>query len=661
MKINVKNNKEDKNLIVEPIEFSLSKLKGLNIRIKNLNSAKIENNNIIISYSDYDINLLYSKINEIFKEIYSCEIEFDEETIAVFSDAKEEADNFDVFSRKAFDIRNNKNIPEDLKSLVGILSAERFKRELKPFQLLASYHLAFSQNACNFSVPGSGKTSTVLAAYELLKNIDDSYKRIEKLLVISPLSAFYAWRSEYKECYGKEPEYLEIRGGVKDEDIVRQLIRSHVQQELILINYESVVGRQDLIIDFIRNNSVMLVLDEAHRIKNAEDGVRSKAVLSLSPYAKARVILTGTPAANSYVDLYNLYKFIWPLNNIIGYSPMQLKNMSKNDNDPRIKDLMNRIAPFYIRVKKSDLGLPDPIYNNPTIIEMPDVQRIIYEAIEEMAINTFEKEYGYLSSTTTEKENVMDIFRRSAFIRLRQAATNPRLLNKPIDKYLYENPDEEETVFVKEMDDSLDIDNNILNLIRDYSEIPGKFKAALDLTKQIISEKGKIIIWCEFIGTCDDLSDYFSENNIYNVVLYGNTDQEERERAIIEFHENPKLGVIIANPHAVGEAISLHKACHNALYLEQGYNAGVYMQSKDRIHRVGLKDSDVVNYYYYHSANSVDNVVYERVMIKERRMLDLIESEDIPLITKNVDFMSDMEDDIKAIMRAYYERKNQSI
>ena len=64
------------------------------------------------------------------------------------------------------------------------------------------------------------------------------------------------------------------------------------------------------------------------------------------------------------------------------------------------------------------------------------------------------------------------------------------------------------------------------------------------------------------------------------------------------FIEN-SFKVLIANPHAVGESISLHKACHNALYFEQGFNAGVYMQSKDRIHRVGLEMSDETNYFLH--------------------------------------------------------------
>ena len=42
-------------------------------------------------------------------------------------------------------------------------------------------------------------------------------------------------------------------------------------------------------------------------------------------------------------------------------------------------------------------------------------------------------------------------------------------------------------------------------------------------------------------------------------------------------------------------------------------------------------------------------------------MLDLIESQEIPLIAENQDFMEDNEDDIKAIIRGYYEFRSKHL
>src|ERR1041385_7926144 len=43
------------------------------------------------------------------------------------------------------------------------------KRDLKEHQFRAAYHLYLTENGANFSVPGSGKTSVVLAIYEKLR------------------------------------------------------------------------------------------------------------------------------------------------------------------------------------------------------------------------------------------------------------------------------------------------------------------------------------------------------------------------------------------------------------------------------------------------------------------------------------------------------------
>ena len=64
--------------------------------------------------------------------------------------------------------------------------------------------MAFAQNSCNFSVPGAGKTSIVYGAYNYLKSLPiNDPKRIDKLLIIGPLSSFAPWEKEYFATFGK--------------------------------------------------------------------------------------------------------------------------------------------------------------------------------------------------------------------------------------------------------------------------------------------------------------------------------------------------------------------------------------------------------------------------------------------------------------------------
>ncbi len=641
MKIRIGTKGDNESFIITPIDFSVTDVRGIKVYLKNLNGGYVDDNRIIIPITNADVLDLYHNTVEFFERRFKCQIENDADTGSLLGNAVNEEKRFRAFSAKAYAIRNNDIESSELDAFLNCVKHDSFTRTLKPFQILSAYHLAFAHNACNFSVPGAGKTSTVLAAYAYLANHDE----IDKLLVVGPLASFLAWKNEYFYCFGTTPKVLEIMGSTPEKKIENELMRSRVDLDLILVSYGSVNRQLDKLLFFLRNNRTMVVLDEAHRIKNVEDGVQSSATLQLSPLARSRVVLTGTPAPNSYVDLYNLYKFIWPAHNIIGFSISQLANMSKHEDDSRVDELVERIAPFFIRIKKSDLGLPEPVFLPPNNIKMYTVQETIYDAIAKMAVGRLEDGVSNAAS------------RLSAIIRLRQAATNPALLNRGLEDY-YDEYDE--SVPKLALDNNLNVSEEVMKLIQSYkkTEIPSKFIRAAEIAKDIIAENGKLVIWCEFIGTCDDLSEYLSKMGIDNRILYGKTDYYERERIINEFTDidNPSsFSVIIANPHAVGESISLHTTCHNALYLEQSFNAGTYMQSKDRIHRVGLLESDITRYYYVHSANTIDEVVFERVNLKEKRMVELIESQEIPLIADNQDFMEDSEDDIKAIIRGYYE------
>ena len=648
MVVNITLDNQKQCFILSAESGSFSDYPRILISLNHLKNVKYQPKEIVIDYIDNPLNEIWNKIDRLFLQNSTFEVSLDEESQNIFERSKDEERNFSVFSKKALDVRNNNIDSNELKEFADILSTTAFKRTLMPYQLLASYHLALSQNECNFSVPGSGKTTTVLASYEYLRKCADENKRVNNLLVIGPLSSFIAWKDEYKECFGVFPKTLDIRGGINEEQVRKELIQGRVDLDLILISYGSLASKIDTIKQFLSDKKVMVVLDEAHRIKNVDGGVQSTNAMSLAPLASSRVVLTGTPAANSYVDLYNLFTFIWPAKNVIGYSIGALNNMSSNPNDGRVSDLINKISPYFIRIKKSDLKLPEPIFHEPILVDMGPVQQAIYDAIVEMAVKRFED------------DTLSAAFKKSAAIRLRQASSNPSLLKKPLQGlFTY---DEDDNDYQEVYDDEIDVDNRIIDLINNYDslEIPPRLIKLLSLTKSLLDNNQKVIIWCEFIDSCERVSEYLKANEIKNNILYGKTSQEDRETIISAFKDptNSDFKVVVANPHAVGESISLHKACHNAIYYEMGFNAGVYMQSKDRIHRVGLPKDCETNYYFIQSTDSVDLNIYDRVLTKEEKMIKIIESEEIPLISNNIEFENDPdEDDIKLIIKSYYERR----
>ncbi|WEV46370.1 DEAD/DEAH box helicase [Bifidobacterium sp. ESL0690] len=610
-----------------------------------------ESNTFSIPLKDNNVNEIYKTLIEVFEKRLHQEISFSDSASSLLKDAQAEERAFHNFSLKALRIRNNDNVAPELNSFIATLHEKPFIRMLKPYQLLAAYHLAYSQNACNFSVPGSGKTSTVLAAYTYLNLIHDSQKHIDQLVVVGPLSSFLSWKSDFKECFGQSPSVLEISGKTSNTVVEETLNVSKPTIDYTIISYGSLAKHKDQLISFLRRNRTMIVLDEAHRIKNTDGGIQSQAALSLAPYAKSRVVLTGTPAPNTYADLYNLYSFIWPDHEILGFKPIQLKNLSRNPRDQRIPQLIKNAEPFFIRIKKDDLNLPKATFNAPTELPMAPLQQQIYDSIAEIAVQKIQN------------NELQSAVKRAATIRMRQAASNPNLLNTSLKEYYTScNEDDEEPEESIDTDADIVFEDDLQALIQSYNsrEIPNKFKYAETLAQNIVAQNEKLLIWCEFTGTCDELSRYFEQRGIATRIIYGNTERTNRD-TIVEHFQNPEdssFRVLIANPHAVGESISLHKGCHNALYLEQDFNAGSYMQSKDRIHRVGLEANQHTNYFYAQSQNTIDQTIYSRLIEKEKKMLHFLDTHEIPLIEENKDFSDDTTDDFKAIIRDYYANAN---
>src|SRR5690606_5973098 len=111
-------------------------------------------------------------------------------------------------------------------------------------------------------------------------------------------------------------------------------------------------------------------------------------------------------------------------------------------------------------------------------------------------------------------------------------------------------------------------------------------------------------------------------------------DPETREGRIKKFHQDDSCGVLVANPAAAGEGISLHMVCHNAIYADRSYVSTHFLQSIDRIHRLGLAPDQDTNIFIYRSKapaeiGSIDLSVSRRLAEKIRNMQILLDDPDL--------------------------------
>ena len=87
------------------------------------------------------------------------------------------------------------------------------------------------------------------------------------------------------------------------------------------------------------------------------------------------------------------------------------------------------------------------------------------------------------------------------------------------------------------------------------------------------------------------------------------------------------------------ESVSLHKnlkgqtVCADAIYLERNYNGAQFMQSMDRIHRIGMDPDTQVNYHFILGEHSIDQKIDKRLFEKWNDMMDALND---PFL-KNID------------------------
>ena len=84
---------------------------------------------------------------------------------------------------------------------------------------------------------------------------------------------------------------------------------------------------------------------------------------------------------------------------------------------------------------------------------------------------------------------------------------------------------------------------------------------------------------------------------------------------------------MISNPQTLGEGISLHKVCHDAIYMDRSYNAGHYLQSLDRIHRLGLPVDQETSIHILSTKETIDQRVGIRLEQKIERLSDALKDE----------------------------------
>ena len=183
------------------------------------------------------------------------------------------------------------------------------KRELKDHQKKSLFHLLNSDCAANFSVPGSGKTSVVLAFYEYLK----LQNKVDAIFLIGPKNCYYSWKTEFQLNLNRDPN-IKILDNNKNQR--KKIYEGKSKSEVFACHFSTVTNDLSLLKEFFLNKKFLLVIDEAHNIKKI-GGLWSRSILELRFLSKYKIILTGTPMPQDFKDFYNYFDFLYPNDEII--------------------------------------------------------------------------------------------------------------------------------------------------------------------------------------------------------------------------------------------------------------------------------------------------------------------------------------------------------
>jgi SNF2 family DNA or RNA helicase len=494
------------------------------------------------------------------------------------------------------------------KRLAGSINTNVFSdgRKLLPHQKAGIIHALNTDNSANFSVPGSGKTQIGLGVFVRLK----SETTVEKALVIGPASCFEPWEEEAKSCLRQRINIIRWAGNINQR---RKISRGIKDVDLILITYQTACNDYLLLEQLMRRYKFLLILDESHYIKNYTS-VRARMALRLAPFSFKRIILTGTPAPHSLLDVWAQFSFLWPSKQLLGDFQNFKENIEKEKAPER--KLKCELGPFFMRTTKKELGLPEIKSRIFQIrqVDVPEEQRRIIELLELRTLVEARK-----IDISENDLNILRRWRSARIIRLLQAASNPALL---LSKLEFCNSKE-------------DIDTSDLvkyaSVFLEGKKMPAKVETVLKIAKMIVEARQKVIIWTWFIENIylleKLLSSYHPLKIFGGIKPYEDEDvatEESRERNIHEFKSRKDRPILLANPAACAESISLHKHCQHAIYLDRNFNCGQFLQSMDRIHRVGMPAGATAEYHIPFINCAIERSVDKRLKKRQRVLYNLL-------------------------------------
>ena len=454
--------------------------------------------------------------------------------------------------------KKEEDIAYDIPELPDLTVPHNLKIQPYPYQLKGIARGLELKRFMNCDEPGLGKTLQSIATI----NLADAFP----CLVICPSSLKINWLREWEKFTDKKAVIL--------TDKVRDTWTFFFQtgmHQVFIVNYESLkkyfvqrIKKAEgwTLRDVEFRNSINLfksvIIDESHRCKSASTQ-QAKFCKGICTGKEWVIELTGTPVVNRPKDLIPQLAILNRMEDFGGYKPFVNRYCSGQREASNLKELNFNLWQYCMFRREKSLVLTD----------LPDKIR---------QVNTCE---------ITNRKEYMDA-------------------ERDLIMYLQKYKDADDDKIEKALRGEVMVRINILRQI----SARGKVRDVIEFVKDFRENGKKIILFCSLHEVVDQLKRYFPTA----VSVTGRDSQDEKQRAVDAFQNNPKADIIICSIKAAGVGLTL-TASSNVAFVEFPWTYADCCQCEDRAHRIGQKDS--VTCYYFLGRRTIDEKVYRIIQEKK--------------------------------------------
>ena len=460
---------------------------------------------------------------------------------------------------------------------------------------------------------GLGKTLQTIAFLGTLKK---DVKAKGAHLVVVPMSVLSNWMAEFKKFC---PSLKVIRyhsSELSEKQRIRHLVCAGIpagEVDVVVTTYEMVVseGKNTGILS-VRYR--MLILDEAHKVKNDETQV-SAACRRIT--REMCVFLTGTPVQNNLRECWALLNCMQP--DVFSKSELFDDAFDPNDMTHTNLELVDSVHALMqllvLRRKKAqvDLELP-PKRELRLLCPLSKQQTFWYKRILLMNAQSLISS-TYQQPTTTQEEggdknDESQLMNKAAAAQAAQGPNVNKLSNLMMQlrkvsnhPYLMTGAEREDKV----------------STALDLAAASGKLKMLDRLLLTLKREGHRCVIFSQFTKMLDLIEDFIAMRGYSYVRLDGSTNRIQRMINIGRFNApQSTLFIFLLSTRAGGLGVNLQTADTCILY-DSDWNPQCDLQAMARVHRIGQKRP--VTIYRMVSAGTVE----ERIVARATRKLLLDE------------------------------------